>query len=297
MRRPGAASLFWIATGCAVLSIFVAAAPLPRRFAGDSGLPPPASTPPPAASAEPVSIDPILQLSPFGRIIRAVSGAPAPQETTSGLILHGVVIATRPENSTAIVSGPGVPARVYHIGETIIGSTSIETVFVDHVMLLVDGRPESLSFPQAGTTDARSPAAPDEDLDALRELIAGAAAEYSAAVEPAPSGDAPEQARAPDDITATVDRYRRAMRDDPQMVLDQLGLVAFEDGYRVAMTASDELRSTGLLPGDVVVSVNGQQVGTIERDQARLDNVIASGRATIIAIRQGERVMVSLPLR
>jgi general secretion pathway protein C len=53
----------------------------------------------------------------------------------------------------------------------------------------------------------------------------------------------------------------------------------------------------GLLPGDVVARVNGQQVGDIVGDQALFENIVASGRARLEVIREGETVVMSFPLR
>lgn len=297
MRMPGAASLVWLSAAAAAASIIVAAAPLPRLLAGDSGVP--AAAPPiqPGAASPKVSLDPILELSPFGRLVRAATGAPDVQETSLGLILHGIVIAVPPENSTAIISGAGEPARVFRIGAEIAAGASLTAVHVDRVELLVDGTPETLSFPDAGQPDAEGPAEGEGDFDALRQMIAGEAAEYTAATDVAVPDAAPEGDSVPETIADRIERYRKALRDNPQMLLDELGLAAFEDGYRVSMTVSDEVRSTGLLPGDVISTVNGQQVGVIERDAGYFDEVIASGRATLEAIREGERVVMVLPLR
>jgi general secretion pathway protein C len=293
MRLTGTTSLVWLAAGLAAASVVVAAAPLPRLFAGDSGLPAPRSVPMPGSAAAPVSIDPILQLSPFGRLLDAVTGTAPPQEAAPGLVLHGVVIALPAENSTAILSGTGKPARVFRIGEEIAPSVTLAKVLGDHVELLVDGAARTLSFPQPVRASTVDPAAAEGDLGALRQLIAGAAAGYSDAGG-ATTGDPANQ---PEDVAARIERYRATLRDDPQRLLDELGLAAFDDGYRVSRTASDDLLSTGLLPGDIVATVNGQQVGNIDQDIAHFDAIIASGNATLGIVREGERLMVSLPLK
>lgn len=293
MRMSRTTSLVWLAAALAAASVFVAAAPLPWLFAGDSGSPVPRPTFIPGASTELVSIDPILELSPFGRLVDAVTGASARQAPPLGLVLHGVVIAEPTQNSAAIISGGTEPASVHRIGAEITATVTLVAVARDHVELLVDGQTRKLSFPEQVRPSATDPEVAEGDLGALRQMIAGAAADYSAASDPAPA----EAANPPEDLAARIERYRQSIREDPQMLLDELGLAEFEDGYRVSMTASSDLLSSGLIPGDIVSTVNGQQVGNIDRDVAIFDDVIDSGRVTLGIFRQGARVIVSLPLK
>ncbi len=302
MKRPGAGSLIWLAIILAGVSIGIASIPLPRRLAGESGLPQPAPLGQPGEPAAAVSIDPILELSPFGRLIHATTAGSEAQETSLGLILHGVVIAARPEESSAIVSGPADRARVYRVGEDITTSASLDAVFGDHVVLQVGERSETLSFPKPEAVETTGDAATDSGVDALRALTTGdgEASGDDADSEPAPSDEPAEPDELDDaggDIVAAIERYRSAIRDDPQAVLDDLGLVASDDGYRVDADASEALLVAGLLPGDVVSKVNGQQVGDIEADRQYFDDVTASGRARIEVARDGQRFVLSFPLR
>lgn len=297
MRIGGTASLVWLTAGLAAASIIAAAAPLPRLFSGEPRVPTVTAPSPPGPASSQVSIDPILELSPFGRVIRAAIGPPEVQETSLGLLLHGVVIAVPPENSTALISSVGEPAKVVGIGEEITAGVLLGAVHVDRIELLVDGMSETLSFPGPRQPVADRTAPGEGDFETLRALIAGAAAEYRATPEPASSETAPMTDDAPQAIADRIARYRGALRENPLMLLDELGLSAVEDGYVVNVRASDALRSIGLLPGDVVSIVNGQQVGNVARDTEYFDEVIASGTATIEVVRQEERVVITLPLR
>lgn len=148
MRRPPATALFWPAVALAVASVVLAAALLAWRLAGESGLPPPAPPEGTEEEAGSASLDAILQLSPFGRA--AAPAAIIAPETTLALTLHGVAIAAPPGTSSAIVSYGSEPPRVYAVGEAVTDSATLEAVFGDHVVLRVNGSPETLSFPQAG---------------------------------------------------------------------------------------------------------------------------------------------------
>ena len=110
--------LIWVTAGLAALSVGLAARTLPARFAGESGLPPPPAASEAPAPAE-VSLEPILAWSPFGRPARPAGPA---AESGLGLTLHGVVIASGAEASSAIVSGPESPR-----GRTRSGRRSLRT--------------------------------------------------------------------------------------------------------------------------------------------------------------------------
>ena len=158
----------WMTAGLAALSVGLAARTLPARFAGESGVPPPAASEAPALAE--VSLEPILAWSPFGRPARPAGPA---GESGLGLTLHGVVIASGAEASSAIVSGPGEPARAYAVGQEIAQDATLAEVHGDHVVLIVAGRREALSFPEnRGEAD---PAAgqTDSGVAALRAITTG----------------------------------------------------------------------------------------------------------------------------
>lgn len=284
MKRGWAGPAFWAAAAIAAVSVGLAAGPLPWRFAGESGLPAPEAGP---AAAERVSVDGILALAPFGRLVQPETPAAPASETALGLVLHGVVIAARPEASSAMISGPSEPLRSYTVGQAVAEGATLSEVQGDHVVLAVDGRAEILSFPDQGRTAGAS--ATSSGVDRLRALVVGA--------EDAPETPEPEAAAAEDDPDAVINRYRERIAQNPQTVLDGLGLVASEEGYRVGEDAGPGVRRAGLQPGDVVAKVNGQQVGNIERDRDLFDAVAASGRARIELLRDGQRIVLSFPLR
>lgn len=290
MRSPvGPRALLWLTIALAAVSVGLAAGPLPWRFAGESGLPAPAPQAPGAPAVEPVSLDPILALSPFGRLAEPALPEAA-VETSLGLTLHGVVIAARPDASSAIISSESEPARAYSVGQSVTDAASLAEVESDHVVLSVGDRREILSFPETRRGAASSG---DSGVAALRALVAGGKAASDARPDADP-GAAPTVGVGPE---AMIADYRARIRANPQTVLDSLGLAATGEGYRVAEGAPAGMRRAGLRPGDVVAKINGQQVGDIERDRALFDDVAASGRARIEVLRGGQRIVLSFPLR
>jgi general secretion pathway protein C len=100
-----------------------------------------------------------------------------------------------------------------------------------------------------------------------------------------------------EDARATLATYGDRFRDDPQAVLDEFGLLATAEGYQVTDAASDPVLRAGLLPGDLVATVNGQQVGNIQRDLNLFDEITAAGHARVEVVRDGRRMTLSFPLQ
>lgn len=272
MTRPGARPILWIVAGLAAISVGIAAGPLPWRFLGESGLPAPAPVAAPGGAAAPVSLDPIIALSPFGRPEAEAEPEPEVQETSLGLVLLGVVIATDPANSTAILEGGIGPSRVYAVGNQVADNAVLSAVSVDHVVLDVDGHPESLSFPPSVAGAAAPPPPP-----------------------PPPSEAEPEEA--PTDVADIIEGYRVQLEQDPETVLEDLDLTPTDRGYLLGDSPPDLLTAAGFQSGDVIAQVNGQQVGNIARDARFFSDVVASGHARIELLRNGKRMVLSFPLR
>ncbi len=185
MGRLPLAGLVWLSGAAASVSIGVAALPLPAHFAGVSGLAAP-DLPAAPVEADKVSLDAIIALAPFGRAAEPAPPTPEARETAADLTLHGVVLATAPEASSAIISASSGPAEIYTVGRPITAGVSLDAVFGDHVVVRIDGEPETLGFPEpanlasAGSAPpaaavATPAAAPDEGFAALHAILAAAA--------------------------------------------------------------------------------------------------------------------------
>ena len=132
-------------------------------------------------------------------------------------MLLGVVIASDPKASTAILDGGIGTSRVYTVGDEVAPDATLEAVFVDHVVLMVGGRRETLSFPAS---------------------VAGG---YDPPPVPEPAAD--DEAAEPD-AAATLEQYRAEIKDDPQALLDELGLAVADGGYAVQGEAHRAFCST-----------------------------------------------------
>ena len=272
-------ALVWSLAAAVSISLGAAAGPLVWRLSGDEAPLQNAPGPVPAAQTTRADLQPILDFAPFGAVVGAAAETPAAVgETGLGLTLLGVTIATPATGSRAIIRGGDGPVRGYLIGEAVSAAATLSEIAADHVVLLVDGRRETLSFARPGTAPAAT-GGPD-----LRNLIPAA----GVAAAPATASNAPD---------AVIARYRAAILQDAAGVMGRLGLEITDQGYRITEKASPGVRQAGFRAGDVVTTVNGQKVGDMIADQRYFDEVAASGRARVELLREGQTIVMSFPLR
>ena len=223
------------------------------------------------AVATPPDLSPIVALAPFGVSVQAEGPL---QATSANLTLKGVILANPARQSTALISESGGDLRAVAIGETLPGGAVLDAVAADHVVLLIGGRRETLSFPESQSSSG---------VAAIRAAIPGANGGVAATTQ-----NSPQEA---------IDTYRQKIADNPQTVLDEFSVSASAEGYRVGPNAAPNVRRAGLMPGDLVVRVNGVAVGDVEKDRSHFETVVASGRARIEVIRNDRLLILSFPLR
>ena len=254
----------------------------------------------------------------FGVPVATPSGAAAEAareelaETRLPLVLHGVFVAETPAESAAILARKGLSEELFRIGEQVPGNATLDSVYLDHVLLRRGRALERLTFPKSDeniaipnprTDNANSGSLNSRALQARDPLARGgpsrSPAEGSAFTPPAPPPRAGHREPSPQEM---AERYRERLQDDPRRALGELGLTPLEGGaaggYRLdRLGQSPYLRQTGLKPGDVILSINGQPVGDVRRDRLELDNVLAQGSARIEVQRGERRFFISASLR
>lgn len=233
-----------------------------------------------------VSINAIVNRNLFGEAGDAAvadTGLPA-VETRLPLELLGVFVADEAEDSAAIVAQKGKAGLLYVVGEKVPGNAELLEVHADHIVLRRAGNRETLRFPQVASS---APVAVPN-----RQGTAPQGAVHSPQAAP--------EAETPRDFVAS---YRDRIEEDPEGTLQEIGITPVSEGdaqgYRLdsAAASSPYLRQTGLQPGDVVLSVNGQPVGNIQQDRHQLDNILAEGSARIEVQRGTRRFFVTASLK
>jgi type II secretion system protein C len=89
----------------------------------------------------------------------ARAGAAGPPEIEPHFALSGVIATSDPNDGYAILGEPGQPTRLYRTGAALAsaGSATLHEVFVDHVVLDIAGRRETLSLPRQHLNTSGAP--------------------------------------------------------------------------------------------------------------------------------------------
>jgi general secretion pathway protein C len=272
---------FWLAAAVVAISLGGAAGPVVWHVLGDvdatvaAGLTAEAGALQPARPPPVADLAAILTFQPFGQAAAPMPAAPAVVPATGlGLTLLGLTLAQDAAQSRAIIAGGDLPVGSYATGDAIAAGVLLSSVRPDHVILMVNGAPEALFFADAaGAVQGQGQGTPGYVATAT---------------------DGPPDPTNPD---AVIAYYRSAILDNPQAVLDRLGLQATPEGYLIAAATDADVRRAGFQPGDLVTRVNGQPVGNVAQDQVTFDAIAASGQATVEVQRAGQTITMTFPLR
>ncbi len=224
------------------------------------------------------SQDSIADRHVFGDAVAEVVEVPkevnAPK-TRLRLELLGVMAASKPENSSAIIAPKNGAGENYRIGDIVQGRTKLAAVHQDKVILDSNGKLETLKF----------------DLDKKRS-ITKSSKPTSSQKKASANGSLKQRLKKIRNASDAITLLRDEVNSDPEGVLKQLGLevAANGEGYKISSSGS-MLTQLGLQPGDVILSVNEQTLGNIDEDQGLLEQVTSSGQARL-EIQRGDRRFV-----
>lgn len=224
--------------------------------------------------------------APFGEVDRegtvALKDAP---ETRLSLELQGV-FATGNGDGSAFIRAGSDSAELYRPGDT-IGQTpaTLDQVHPDRVILTREGHPEVLRLPRG--KELRTTTGDGGESGRLPDT------------EPAPHDDSSAD-RSTGEATGQVSRER--WLDDPERAMESMRATPV---VRQGELAGVEIRPTrnrrdferaGLRPGDVVTSVDGQDIASIEDPEALLDRLEDSSRVDLTVERDGQTHSLTIEL-
>jgi general secretion pathway protein C len=177
--------------------------------------------------------------------------------TTANLVLAGTLATDNPKHGFAIIVDAG-PSKVYAVGDA-VGTASLHSVYLDHVILDRGGNLESLALPR--------PAA-----DAARR--------QSARVPPGPSAADPGRLAELMRLGASVNNEAGKLH----------GLSIYPGKSRAAF------ERTGLSGGDLVIAVNGAALENRDRHAAQemFAAIKTASQATLTVERNGQTHDVTL---
>lgn len=177
----------------------------------------------------------------------------------------------------AIIAEQGNNGELYRVGDRVPGNARLEQVHADRVILRRQGQLETLKL--------ESPS-----------LDGGVQSVDRSGGQQRPGGreddSNPGRSRDQDDGAA----MSGDVEEQRQRIIRGLGLESSDQGYVIGESAPAQLLDrVGLKPGDVVVSVNGHDVGQKKADLAALQDYHDKGSAKVVIQRGSQRFTVTVP--
>ncbi|MBP6515288.1 MAG: type II secretion system protein GspC, partial [Steroidobacteraceae bacterium] len=214
---------------------------------------------PAAPAATPVDVAAILAGRLFGGADASVDpNAVAP--SSQNLILAGTIAGRDPERGWAILGDSAQNAKVYGTGMALPGGAKLKAVYVDRVILDLNGRLEALMLPR----------------------LSGAA---GPAIVPATALPGPAPG-------ALGERVRQLAEDQPnllsQIIRPQPVFAGGQQkGYRVFPGRNRmQFAKLGLEAGDLITAINGTALDDPNRGMEMLRNLSAGDRVTVTGERE-----------
>ncbi|MFO8154040.1 type II secretion system protein GspC [Thioalkalivibrio sp.] len=239
------------------------------------------------STAEVAPSEPVSQESPLARVAemplfgelgeRATPEPVVAPETRLRLRLLGLFAGDAPEQGKAIIAERDSPEQLYGIGDTIAGGQArLHRIHPDRVILERDGAYETLWLPRAdGTTNGTGDAAPPARATPAANT----------------SGDADEPRIQRSEWLEDPERLLQAVRARPVM---QNGAL---HGLEVRPTRNArQFQQAGLRPGDVITSVNGMPLSSIEDTDQLLADLAGQSQVSIVVEREGQALPLSIQL-
>lgn len=204
-------------------------------------------------------------------------------KTRLRLVLLGVFVATDKTQSSAIISEQGRDGEFFKVGDRVQGRTRLSQVYEDKVILDNSGKLETLTFEDgnklgAGITQTANPKKTTNKAKP-KKPTSKSSRDFKRAIR---------KIKTPDEF---VD-FAKDQLQDPQQAMKNMGLKSAGNGY-VLTNSATMLMSIGMKPGDKIISVNGHSLGDPEQDKTLIDEVRASGNASIVIERGSRRMTIN----
>lgn len=225
----------------------------------------------------------------------------APVQPPPNVALKGVLLAIPESLSSALLDVNG-EVKNYRIGDSLqdSGYTLIavdwnaviitDTANKQTVISMADSMPlDQSDMAPANVSNQRLPANNPADSQPQAMPLPDSTSNENNADS---SDNAPADTAGTDNSNAAIDEAVTALKESPASYLSRMGVMAAGEGYQVTAAMPAGLRNRlGLEPGDRVLTVNGQGVGSDPtQDAGLLKQVQQSGQAQI-EVKRGEQVI------
>jgi general secretion pathway protein C len=198
-------------------------------------------------------------------------------KTRLRLSLMGVFVASNVTLSSAIIAEQGREGEFFKVGDRVQGRARLSQVYENKVILDNSGKLETLTFDDsaklAGSIVSKSP------VKKTKKKVAKSPRAFK------------QQLRGIRTPEQFVD-FAKEQLTDPAQAMKNMGLKATQGGYLLESSAS-MLARIGMKSGDKLISVNGNTLGDPEQDKLLIDDVYASGSASIVIERGSRRMTIN----
>jgi len=239
-----------------------------------------------AAANQTLESHDMAQWDLFGK----ADAAPVAQEeeinapkTRLRLVLMGVFMSDKKEDSSAIIAEQGREGEFFKVGARVQGRARLSQVYNDKVILDNSGKLETLTFADAEKLL--------KGIKASAKKKKPASKKNNAALSKRNKSDFKRQLRGIRTPEKFVD-FAKQQLEDPVQAMENMGLRAAGNGYVLTPSAT-MLMSLGMKAGDKLISVNGYPLGDPVQDKTIIDEVYASGNASIVIERGSRRMTIN----
>lgn len=242
----------------------------PRIVSRDDSLPVLERTVAPSGNASgSLSLDRVSAWELFGPVQEQVATVVEAPETRLRLELLGVFQHPSDELASAIIAEQGKNGELYHVGDRLPGNATLERVYPDRVILMRAGQRETLRMKE----------------------------EPAAGVSRAPEIPAVDQQEPEDTTGSSLPEEDREFYELRERAMRELSLThAPGGGYVVGDKVPPMmLVRVGLRPGDIILSVNGFDLGTEDADIAAIEAAKRTGSVTAVIQRDGQTITFNFP--
>jgi len=266
-----------IATGILAIALAIELGFIVLGFLGSSGIGTtavPSASSAPGTTRRPLDVQSIVSAHLFGVAAPApgtgIDASNAPN-TTMNLVLAGTIATDDPQHGLAIIGETAATAKVYSVGDAVNGGATLHAVYTDRVLLERGGAIEALNLP--------------------RQSLGGAGVS-SAGFAPTPGAGTTG--------AALAENVRRLIARDPgaltQIMRTQpVFLNGQQRGFRVYPgTNRQQFAKLGLMPGDLVTSVNGTPLDDPARGSEIFRTIGSSDSVRVTIERNGQRQELTL---
>ena len=200
-------------------------------------------------------------------------------ETNLKLTLRGLIASSNQDEARAIVADPSGKENFYRVGDKLPGNVELKEIHADRIVIQRGGRYETLKLPKESLDMATVSSRPASRAASKRQTTRAA----------------PRQ-------SYSLRQYRDTLLNDPQKVADLVRIQPANKNGRFAGYKLQPGRDAsfltrhGLLPGDIVTSVNGVELDSPAKGFGLIKDLSSADTLDLVVDRNGVKQRFTLPV-